>query len=51
MIKILFFLSSHKIGLSNLLSEQALYYKQLQHLEFTFIAGENEQEEGLIIKI
>jgi glycosyltransferase involved in cell wall biosynthesis len=47
MIKILFFLSSHKIGLSNLLSEQALHYKQLQHLEFTFIAGENEQEEGL----
>lgn len=47
MIKILFFLSSHKIGLSNLLSEQALYYKQLQHLDFTFVAGENEQEEGL----
>ena len=47
MIKILFFLSSHKIGLSSLLTEQALYYKQLKHLNLSFIAGENEQEEGL----
>lgn len=47
MVKILFFLSSHKIGLSNLLSEQALYYKQLKYLDFTYIAGENEQEQGL----
>lgn len=47
MVKILFFLSSHKIGLSNLLSEQALYYKQLKYLDFIFIAGENEQEQGL----
>jgi glycosyltransferase involved in cell wall biosynthesis len=47
MIKILFFLSSHKIGLSSLLTEQALYYKQLKHVDFTFIAGENEQEQSL----
>lgn len=46
-MKILFFLSSHKIGLTNLLSEQAIFLNVLDTLDFNFIAGEKEQETGL----
>jgi glycosyltransferase involved in cell wall biosynthesis len=46
-MKILFFLSSHKIGLSNLLAEQAIFLNQLKDIDFYFVAGENEQETGL----
>lgn len=46
-MKVLFFLSSHKIGLTNLLSEQAIYLNKLETLDFDFIAGEKEQEKGL----
>lgn len=51
MIKVLFFLSSHKIGLSSLLVEQAINFKSLQNLHFTYVAGENEQEPGLKSKL
>jgi len=46
-MKIIFFLSSYKIGLTNLLSEQAIFLSKLEKISFSFVAGEKEQENGL----
>ena len=46
-MKVIYFLSDYKIGLSNLLLEQAINFKQLKDIEFTYISGEGEQISGL----
>ena len=48
--KLLFFASDYKIGLSALLTEQALALQQLT-LPFICVCGEGEQETGLKIKL
>jgi glycosyltransferase involved in cell wall biosynthesis len=51
MTKIAMFLSSHNIGLSSLLTEQAFHFSKLSNIQFVFLAGENEQEKGLQDKL
>lgn len=50
-MKVAMFLSSHNIGLSTLLTEQAIHFSKLHDLEFVFLTGENEQEKGLKKKL
>ena len=51
MKRIIFFTSSHKIGLTGQLSEQALCFTKMGQGEFLFISGENEQFPGLFKKL
>lgn len=51
MNKILFFASSHKIGLTGQLTEQALCLTKMSHGKCLFISGENEQFLGLFKKL
>lgn len=50
-MKNLFFLSSHDIGLSSLLVEQAINLEKYSNLSYSFFSGENEQEKGLRDKL
>jgi glycosyltransferase involved in cell wall biosynthesis len=50
MKKVLFFVSDYKIGVSSLLTEQAMCLSDLTGLEFIFIGGDKEQVPGLIDK-
>lgn len=47
MTRILFFTSSHKIGLTGQLTEQALAFSRVNRGDFLFISGEKEQFPGL----
>lgn len=47
MTRILFFTSSHKIGLTGQLTEQALAFSRISRGDFLFISGEKEQFPGL----
>jgi Glycosyltransferase len=49
--RIIFFTSSHKIGLTGQLTEQALCFTKMGQGEFLFISGENEQFPGLFKKL
>ena len=51
MKRIIFFTSSHKIGLTGQLTEQALCFSKMGQGEFLFISGENEQFPGLFKKL
>ena len=51
MKRIIFFTSSHKIGLTGQLTEQALCFTKMGQGEFLFISGENEQFPGLFKKL
>ncbi|ESP63121.1 hypothetical protein SMITH_52 [Smithella sp. ME-1] len=51
MSKIIFFTSSHKIGLTGQLTEQALCFIKMRQGEFLFVSGENEQFSGLFEKL
>lgn len=51
MKKILFFTSSHKIGLTDQLTEQAIAFTKSHSCEFLFISGEKEQFPCLFDKL
>ena len=50
MKKVLFFASDYKIGLSTLLTDEALAFYHAG-IDFVTVAGDSEQEEGLSDKI
>jgi glycosyltransferase involved in cell wall biosynthesis len=49
--RIIFFTSSHKIGLTGQLTEQALSFTKNYRSEFLFVSGEKEQFSGLFKKL
>lgn len=51
MKRIIFFTSSHKIGLTGQCADQAVYFNKLQQGEFLFLSGEREQFPGLFKKL
>ncbi len=51
MKRIIFFTSSHKMGLTGQLTEQALCLTKIGQSEFLFISGENEQFPGLFKRL
>jgi glycosyltransferase involved in cell wall biosynthesis len=51
MDKILFLTSSHKIGLTSQLTQQALCFNSLSKAHFLFVSGEKEQYPGLFDKL
>lgn len=51
MKKIIFFTSSHKIGLTGQLTEQAICFAKMRQGEFLFISGDKEQFAGLFKKL
>lgn len=50
-MKIIFFTSSHKIGLTGQLTEQAIAFSQGNQGDFTFFSGEKEQFPGLFNRL
>jgi glycosyltransferase involved in cell wall biosynthesis len=51
MKKIIFFTSSHKIGLTGQLTEQALSFGRVDRNDFFFLSGEREQYPGLFERL
>jgi glycosyltransferase involved in cell wall biosynthesis len=51
MKKVLFFISDYKLGVTTLLTEQAIALHQLKNIDISFIGGEGEQENGLFDKL
>ncbi len=51
MKRILFFTSSHKIGLTGQLAEQAICFTKMRQADFLFISGEKEQYPGLFRRL
>ncbi|MDH4219476.1 MAG: glycosyltransferase family 4 protein [Candidatus Aminicenantes bacterium] len=51
MKNVIFFTSSHRIGLTGLLSEQACFLNKYREKNFLFISGEREQFPGLFDKL
>jgi len=50
-MNIIFFTSSHKIGLTGQLTEQALTFSKTSAADFTFLSGEKEQFPGLFNRL
>lgn len=51
MKKVIFFTSSHRIGLTGLLCEQACFLNKYKEKDFLFVSGEREQFPGLFDKL
>lgn len=50
-MKVLFFISDFKVGVTSLLAEQAIALSKVDRLNMYFIGGTNEQEPGLVDRL